>query len=136
MPESPRVPARPASMSDSKKTRVSPKRTFVGEVKKSILGLSRHSEHSTGTRTRRLRKERTPNNRMASDSKKTRVNPKKTFVGEVKSVLGISRHSEHSTGSRTRRLRKERTPNNRMTKNGMNSMRSLFGPSSHEKTNP
>jgi hypothetical protein len=136
LPESPRVPARPASMSDSKKTRVSPKRTFVGEVKKSILGLSRHSEHSTGTRTRRLRKERTPNNRMASDSKKTRVNPKKTFVGEVKSVLGISRHSEHSTGSRTRRLRKERTPNNRMTKNGMNSMRSLFGPSSHEKTNP
>ena len=117
LPESPRVvSARPASTPDSKKTRVKPKKTFVGKVKKSILSLSRHSEHTTGTRTRRLRKEKTQNNRMASDRKKTRVNQKKTFVGKVKkSILSLSRHSEHTTGTRTPRLRKETTRNNRMT---------------------
>lgn len=55
-------------------------------------------------------------------SGKTRVNPKKTLVDEVKKILNLSRHSEHSTGSRRRR---------RMIKNNLNSIRSLFGPSSH-----
>ena len=117
LPESSRaVSARPASTSDKKKARVNQKKTFAGKVKKSILSLSRHSEHTTGTRTRRLRKEKTQNNRMASDRKKTRVNQKKTFVGKVKkSILSLSRHSEHTTGTRTPRLRKETTRNNRMT---------------------
>ena len=70
LPESSRaVSARPASTSDRKKTRVNQKKTFAGKVKKSILSLSRHSEHTTGTRTPRLRKETTRNNRMTSDKK-------------------------------------------------------------------
>ena len=70
LPESSRaVSARPASTSDKKKARVNQKKTFAGKVKKSILSLSRHSEHTTGTRTPRLRKETTRNNRMTSDKK-------------------------------------------------------------------
>lgn len=82
-----------------------------------------------------------PPRQTSKDKRKPKVKQKKTFMLEVQSVLGLS---QHSTGSSTQRLQKEngrkkrseqrqkvRNKRKGMIRSGMNSMRSLFGNSSH-----